>query len=70
MKHFYKKVFKSKKLSLGPIRGPGLENSTSTLITSAADFRPSVPASSCDSDASAQVTADFNVGVQLRPYHI
>jgi hypothetical protein len=50
MKRFYKEVFKSKKPSLGPIRGPGLANSTSTLITSAADLRPSVPASSCASD--------------------
>jgi hypothetical protein len=67
---FYKKVFKSKKPSLGPIRGSGLPTSTSTLITSAADLRPSVPASSCDSDASAQVTADFSVSVQLRPRHL
>jgi hypothetical protein len=70
MKRFYKNVFKSKKPSLSPIRGPGLATSTSTLITSAADLRSSVPASSCDSDASAQVTADFNVSVQLRPYHL
>jgi hypothetical protein len=70
MKRFYKEVFKSKKPSTGPIRGPVLANLTSTLISSAADLRPSVPATSCDSDASAQVTADFNVSVQLRPYRL
>jgi hypothetical protein len=65
MKRIYKKVFKSKKLSLGPIRGPGIATSTSTLITSAADLIPPAPASSCDSDASAQGTADFNVSVSF-----
>jgi hypothetical protein len=69
MKRIYKKVFNSKKPSLGPIRGPGIATSTSTLITSAADLIRPAPASSCDSDASAKVTADFNVSVQLRPYH-
>ena len=68
MKQFYRKVFKSKKPSLGSIHGPEPATSTSTLITSTTDFVPSVPAS--DATASAQVIAGVSVGVQLRPSHL
>ena len=70
MKRIYKKVFKSKKPSLGSIHGPGPATSTSTVITSTTDLMPLIPA--CDSDAtvSAQVSAGVSVSVQLRPSHL
>jgi hypothetical protein len=81
MKRFYRKVFKSKKPSLPvvSIHGPGPATSTSTIITTTTDLNlnrllPSIPAPSWDSnsdanhDARAQVIAEVNVGVQLRPY--
>ena len=68
MKRIYKKVFKSEKLSLGSIRGPGPANSTSTLITSSTDLMPSIPAR--DATASAHITAGDTVSVQLRPSHL
>jgi hypothetical protein len=64
MKRIFKKVFKSKKLSLRSIHGPGPATSTSTPITSSTDLMPSIPA------ASAQVTAGVSVSVQLRPLHL
>ena len=63
-----KNLFKSKKPALGPIRGPGQATSTSTLRISGTDLMPTVL--SCDSVASAQVTADFNVSIQLRQFHL
>ena len=68
MKRIYKKVFKSKKRSLGSIHGSEPETSTSTHITSTADLMPSIPA--CDATASAQVTTGVSVSVQLRPSHL
>ena len=62
MKRIYKKIFKSKKPSLGPIHWLGLATSTSTLIASTTG---SIPAS--DATASAEVTAGVSVSVQLRP---
>jgi hypothetical protein len=67
MIHFCKnlKVFKSKNPSLGsiihePASGPAA--STSTLITSTTDLRPSIPASDATvATASAQVTAGVSV---------
>jgi hypothetical protein len=53
MKRIYKKVFKSKKPSLGSIHGPGPANSTSSVTS--------------DATASAQVTAGVSVSVQLCP---
>jgi hypothetical protein len=62
MKRIYKKVFKSKKSSLGSIHGPGPATSTSTHIT---DLMPA-----SDATASAQVTAGVSVSIQLRPSHL
>jgi hypothetical protein len=69
MKRIYKKVFKSKKPSMGSIHGPGPATSTSTLITST-DLMPSVPATSSDATASAQVSAGVSVSIQLRASHL
>jgi hypothetical protein len=68
MKHIYKKVFKSKKASLGSIHGREPVTSTSAIITSANDLLPSTP--TYDATASAQVTAGDSVSVQLRPSHL
>ena len=68
MKRIYKKLFKSKKPSLGSILGPGSATLTSTLITNTTDVVPSIPAS--DTTASAHVTAGVSVSVQLRPPHL
>ena len=66
-KHSSEKDSKSKKPSMGSIHGPGLATSTSTLITSTTDLKPSIPASDSDGTASAvQVTAGVSVSVQLR----
>ena len=69
MKHIYKKVFKSKRPSLGSTHGPGpaTSTSTSTLLTRAADTIPSIPVQVGDMTASAQVTAGISVSFQLRP---
>ena len=69
MKGIYKKVFKSKKPSLGSIHGPVPATSTSTLITSTTDLKPSISASDSDATASAQVAAGVSVSVQPRPSH-
>ena len=70
MKRIYKKVFKSKKPSLGSLHGPGPATSTSTS-TGANDLLPSIPAWDSESDGtiSAQVNAGVSVNVQLRPSH-
>ena len=66
MKRFYKKVFRSKRPSLGSIHRPDEPaTSTSTLITGTADLMPSIPTS--DATATTQVTAGVIVSVQLRP---
>ena len=72
MKGIYKKLFKSKKPSLGSVHGPGPATSTSTLITNTTDLRlkPSIPASDSDATASAEVAAGVSVSVQLRPSHL
>ena len=72
-KRFYKKVFKSKNLSLGSIHGPGPATSTSTDITSTTDLMPSISTSDeIDETASAllQVTTGVSVSVQYRPSHL
>ena len=63
MKRFYKKVFKSKKPSLGSIHEPGPATSTSTHITSTTDLLPSILTS--DATAIAQVTSDVQVSVSV-----
>ena len=68
MKRIYKKVFKSKKPSLGSMHRTAPATSTSTLITSSTDIMPSIPAS--DATASAQVAAGVSVSVQLRQSHL
>ena len=64
MKRIYKTVFKSKKPSLGSIRGSGLATSTSTSAGTS-DLMPSIPVFDSESDgtASAQVTAGVSVTV-------
>ena len=66
MKRFYKKVFKSNKPSLGSIHRSGPTTSTSTILTSTADLLTSIPTTSSDVTASAEVTAGVSVSVQLR----
>ena len=70
MKRIYRKIFKSKKPSLGSNHGPGPVASTltSTLITSTTDLIPSVPV--CDTIASTQVTAGVSVSVFSFVYRI
>ena len=64
MKNIYKKVFKSKKPSLGSIHGPGPATSMS-ISTGTTDLMPSVPA--CDSESDeTQVATGVSVSVQLR----
>ena len=71
MKRLYRKVFKSKKPSLGSIHEPGTATLTSTIITSTTDLMPSIPASDATAtSASAQVTAGLSVSVQLHPSHL
>ena len=71
MKRIVKKVFKSKKPSLGPIHGLGPATSTSTS-TGATDLMLSNPA--CDSESDwtkgAQVVAGVSVSFRLRPSHL
>ena len=62
MKRIYRKVFKSKKPSLGSIHGHGLAASTSTS-TGTTDLMPSIPAFDSDGTVSAQVTAGVSVRV-------
>ena len=66
MKRIYRKLFKSKKPSLGSIHGQGPAASTSTN-TGTPDLMPFIPQAqaACDSDgiASAQVTAGLSVRV-------
>ena len=66
MKRIFKKVFKSKKPSLGSVHGPGPATSISTFITSN-DLIPQVYIPASDATASAQVTAGVSVSVLLRP---
>ena len=69
MKRFYKKVFKSKKPSLGSLHGSG--PATSTLITSSTDLIPSESIHASDTTASTQVqVTDGAVSVQPRPLHL
>ena len=70
MKRILKKVFKSKKPSLGSIHGLVPATSTSTSTGSGAtDLMLSVPA--CDSGTtSAQVAVGTSVSVQFRPSHL
>ena len=72
MKRVLKKVFNSKKPSLGTMHdglGPATLTSTSTGPT---DLMLSIPA--CDSEldgtTGAQVAAGISVSVQLRPSHL
>jgi hypothetical protein len=67
MKRIYKKVFKSKKPSLGLLHGPG-QALISTLMTSTIDLTPSIRADGSTASA-AEVTVGVNVSVQLRPSH-
>ena len=73
MKRILKKVFKSKKPSLGSIHGLGPAISTSTR-TGATDLMLSIPACDDESDTSgatsAQVGAGISVSVQLRSSHL
>ena len=69
MKRLYKKVFKSKKPSLGS-HGHGPATSTLTLITNTTDLMPSIHASDVTASHGAQVTAGVSVSVQLRPSHV
>ena len=64
MKRFLKKIFKSKKPSLGSIHGLGPAASTSTS-TGATDLMLSVPACDSDGTASAQGAAGISVSVQF-----
>ena len=66
-----KRVFKSKKPSLGTIHGLGPATSTSTT-TGPTDLMLSIPACDSESDesTSAQVAAGVNVTVQLHPPHL
>ena len=68
MKRIVKKVFKSKKPSLGPIHGLGPATSTSTS-TGATDLIPA-----CDSESDwtkgAQGVAGVSVSFQHRPSHL
>ena len=68
-KSTYENDSKSKKPSLGPIYGPGATTSKSTLIKSATDLLPSIPATRIEATASA-LTAGLSVSVQLRPSHL
>ena len=67
MKRIYRRVFKSKKPSLGSIHGSGPATSTGTT-----DPVPSILAcgSELDGTTSAQVAAGVSVSVQLRPLHL
>ena len=71
MKRVLKKVFKSKKPSLGTLHGLGPATSTSTT-TGPTDLMLSIPACDSESDesTSAQVAAGVNVSVQLHPPHL
>jgi hypothetical protein len=57
--HSYEENSKSKKPSLGSIHGPGPATSTSDLI-------PSIPATTSDATASAQVTAGVTSSVSVQ----
>ena len=67
MKRIYKKVFKSKKQSLGPIHGPAMPAiSTSASAVATDHLMLSIPA--CESETtSAQAAAGVSVGVQVCP---
>ena len=66
MKRVYKKIFKSKKPSLGSVHGPGPATLPSTLKTATTDLLPSNSAYDSDATVSAQVTAGVSVSVHLR----
>ena len=70
MKRLYKRVFKSKKPSVGSIHGPGPASFASTS-TGTTDPMPSLLACDTESDGtpSAQVTASVSV-IQFRPSHL
>ena len=63
MKRMFKKIFKSKKSSLGSLhgRGPAASTSISTGTTGITDLMLSIPACDSDGTASAQVTAGVSV---------
>ena len=72
MKRFYK-AFKSKKLSLGSIRGPEQPATSTPTSTAQANLMPSVPACDSDANTSAQVTSGASSGgvsVQRCPSHL
>ena len=64
MKRIYRRVFKSKKPSLGSIHGSGPATSTGTTDPILAC------GSELDGTTSAQVAAGVSVSVQLRPLHL
>ena len=72
MKRIYKRVFKSKKPSLGSIHGPGPATFASTSTTGTTDPMPSILACDSESDGTtrAQVAAGASVSVQLGPLHL
>ena len=66
MKRIYKKVFKSKKRSLGSIHGPAVPATSTSAIAVATDLMLSIPA--CDSETtSAQAAAGVSVSIQVCP---
>ena len=71
MKRALRKVFKSKKPSLGTIHGLGPVTSTSTSA-GPTDLMLSIPACDSESDetTNAQAAAGVSVSVQLRPPHL
>ena len=72
-KRILKKVFKSKKPSLGSIHASGLVPATLTSTsTGTTDLMLSIPACDSESDGttSTQVAADINVSVQLCSLHL
>ena len=70
LKKGLKKYFKSKSSSPGSIQRPGPTTLASTLITSTADLRPSIPQATSDATASAQVIAGVSVNFQFRLSHL
>ena len=68
MKRIFKKVFKSKKPSLGSIHGPEPATLTSTPMRSTTDLMPFIPTG--DVIADTQATAGVSVSVQLRSSHL
>ena len=61
MNRIYRKVFKSRKPSLGSLHGPAASTLTSTGTT---DLMASIPAFDTDVTASAQITAQAGDSVR------